>query len=152
MGERRYLIATGVTAGLIRPDSRRLIRASVDTMVSVFTELFGYERADILGLDPTAQEMRDGLRRFCAEREPDDVVVLYHIGHASIELEEHRLWMGDALDKHTSTLRTADIAALMLDDTPLRRALIILESCHAGQAAGEALRTGMQVVKQRQTK
>src|SRR5215470_3793520 len=152
MGERRYLIATGVTAGLHRAESRRLVRDSVEAMVSVFTGLFGYERVEVLGLDPTVQQMREELRRFCLDRKPDDLVVVYHVGHASVELEEHRLWMGGSQDKHNDTLRTADLPALILDGTPVRKALIILETCHAGRGAAEALLTGMRAVPRRELK
>jgi hypothetical protein len=52
----------------------------------------------------------------------------------------------------SGTVPTAEIAELIFYETPVRRALIILETCHAGQVAIEACLAGMQIVKDRQQK
>ncbi|MFI6501605.1 hypothetical protein [Nonomuraea typhae] len=138
---RRYLVATGVTTELVT--SGPLIEESVETMVRLFTGTFGYTRATGLGLDPGIQEFRDELRAFCEEREPDDLVVLYHTGHAGIVTRRHKLWMGDTRNPVSGALATYELAELMLDDTPLNRAMIIIDSCHAGEGGAEALLSGM---------
>ncbi|WP_157250443.1 WD40 repeat domain-containing protein [Nonomuraea typhae] len=138
---RRYLVATGVTTELVT--SGPLIEESVETMVRLFTGTFGYTRATGLGLDPGIQEFRDELRAFCEERDPDDLVVLYHTGHAGIVTRRHKLWMGDTRNPVSGALATYELAELMLDDTPLSRAMIIIDSCHAGEGGAEALLSGM---------
>jgi len=142
-GRRRFLIATGVTTGL--QETADDVAASVRRMSELLTGLFGYEPATGLGLDPEADRVRDELRDFCLAREPDDVVVLYHTGHADLAGDLHRLWMGGTRDRYTKTLATRELAELMLADTPLTTALIILDTCFAGHGGAEALLSGMRV-------
>src|SRR5690348_10361976 len=114
MGERRYLITTGVTAGLKQEKYQDAVRRSVGVIRNTFADL-GYEVTDVGGLDPAPNELQDRLLAFCAERDPDDIVVLYHIGHASSTLGEHRLWMGGhGIGMHANSIRMADIVASML--------------------------------------
>lgn len=152
MGERRYLITVGVTAGLKQGKSQDAVRRSVDVIRETFTGL-GYEATDVGGLDPAPKELQDRLRAFCAERESDDIVVLYHIGHASSTIGEHRLRMGGPGDDvHLNSIRTADIAAWMLDTTKLHRVLIVLETCQASLGVYDALGVAREIVKDRQHK
>ncbi|MDH2426359.1 caspase family protein [Sphaerisporangium sp. TRM90804] len=139
--ERRYLIATGVTTELTT--SAPKIAESVAAMVNLFTTAFGYRRETTLGLDPPIQVFREELRRFCEERDPGDLVVLYHTGHAGSVSRRHKLWMGDTRNPVSGALPTSELAELMLEDTPLRRAMIIIDSCHAGEGGAEALLAGM---------
>jgi WD40 repeat protein len=142
-GRRRFLVATGVTTGL--QETAEDVAASIGRMTGLLTGLFGYQPATGLGLDPQADRFRDELREFCLAREPDDVVVLYHTGHADLAGDLHRLWMGDTRDRYTKTLATRELAELMLADTPLTAALIILDTCFAGHGGAEALLSGMRV-------
>ncbi|GIF76064.1 caspase family protein [Asanoa siamensis] len=143
-GHRRFLVSVGVTTGLSA--SRAALAGSVESMAALFTEQFGYARVPSFGLDPSAQRFRTELRRFCREREPDDVVVVYHTGHADLVGERHRLWMGGTEDPYSDTVSTSELAELMLAETPLRHALLILDSCFAGHGGAEALLTGMRSV------
>ncbi|MFI6483426.1 hypothetical protein ACIBH1_36240 [Nonomuraea sp. NPDC050663] len=143
--KRHFLIATGVTTGLQRT-AGDIVR-SVDRMAQLFIDTFGYTRMEGLGIDPEAQAMRRELRRFCKSRRPDDLVVLYHTGHADLVHDrQHRLWMGDTEDDLADTISTSDLAELMLSGTPLQQALIIIDTCHAGAGGAEAMLAAMRAM------
>jgi WD40 repeat protein len=137
----RYLIATGVTNGLT--DSQQTLIDSFHQVVDLMTGTFGYQRLTGLGLDPTADQVRQDLRNACQNVDEDDVVVFFHTGHADLTGDLHRLWMGDTVDRFTRTLATAELAELMLAETPLSHALIILDTCFAGRGGAEAMISAM---------
>jgi hypothetical protein len=95
-GRCRCLIATGVANGLLKTADK--VAASVEVMTGLLVGMFGYERVTGLGLDPAADRFREELREFCLARSPEDLVVLYHTGHADLAGDLHRLWMGDTRD------------------------------------------------------
>jgi Caspase domain len=103
-GRRRFLIAAGVTTGLV--DTADKIAASVAAMTDLLVGTFGYERAASVGLNPKAERVREAVREFCLARDPQDVVVLYYTGHADLGGDRHRLWMGDTRDRYTKTVPT----------------------------------------------
>jgi Caspase domain len=143
-GRRRFFIATGVTRDL--PRSRDRLIASVDRMVHVFTQTFGYQRVTSLRIDPTAEEIRSQLHDFCQLCNSEDIVVYYHTGHAETGKNGHRLRTGGEGNLYVTSLPTSELAELMLEATPLRNVLIILDTCFAGQGGAETLMSGMQVV------
>lgn len=107
---RRHLIATGVTREL--PKTGESIVESVERMVRLLQGL-GYKRRTALDVDPLGETFRSELRRFCRdETEPDDLVVLYHTGHAGLVSDEHALWMGDTEDPVSSTVPTTKLAKI----------------------------------------
>jgi WD40 repeat protein len=138
---RRYLIAVGITTGLT--NSGPQIVDSVNLMVETLCGDFGYQRVTTLDIDPPTEQIRKEIREFCLQRDPDDVVVLYYTGHADDVNEKHRLWTGDTVDAISGTLETGHLAELMLTRTPLRHALIIIDTCFAGQGGAEALRASV---------
>lgn len=140
-GRRRYLIATGVTKDL--PRTANQLTSSLGSFVGLFTDTFGYQRVTSLDLDPTAQELRAELRDFCETCKPEDIVTYYHTGHAELGPSGHRLRMGGEGNIYVTSLPTAEIAELMLEGTELRNALIILDTCFAGQGGAEALLSGL---------
>jgi WD40 repeat protein len=143
-GIRRYLVATGVTKELPRTHQRLI--ESVDRVVSLFTTTLGYERATSLAIDPTADEYRRQLRAFCEARKPEDIVTLYHTGHAETGPNgEHRLRTGGEGVPAVEKLPTAELVELMLYETPLQQVLIILDTCFAGRGGAEAILAGMKV-------
>ena len=142
---RRFLIATGVTTGLVKSGER--LAKYLETVSRLFREKFGYEHVTSLGLDPTTDEMRHELRKFAKGRDPSDIIALYHTGHADIVASRHRLWMGNTGDPIADTLPTSDLAELMLADTPVNNLMIILDACFAGQGGAETLLTGMRAMK-----
>lgn len=130
-GRRRFLIATGVTAGLSEAGAQKIVE-SVNAVVSLAVGVFGYERVTSLGLDPTADQLRRQIHSFCADRDPDDVVLIFHTGHADLTTErEHRLWMGDTRSgSPAELLRTRDIAEMALSGTRLGNLLLMLDTCY----------------------
>ncbi len=138
---RRFLIATGVTVDL--PLSGGRLRASVARMAEIFQGAFGYERVTSLDLNPTAQQMRDELRHFAPKCGPNDVVVLYHTGHADMVAGKHRLWMGDTGDDPLNSLPTDEIAERLLAESPVSSLLLILDTCYAGRGGTEALQAAV---------
>ena len=138
---RRYLIAVGITTDLSSSGPR--IVDSVHRMTQLFTGDFGYERVTLLDIDPASDQIRKSIREFCLKCDPGGVVALYYTGHADEINETHRVWTGDTIDPVSSTLETRHLAELMLVGTPLRYALIILDTCFAGQGGAEALRVAM---------
>ncbi|HEX3958975.1 MAG TPA: caspase family protein [Trebonia sp.] len=141
VARRRYLIAVGITAGL--STSGPQIIASVNQMVETLCGDFGYERVTTLDIDPPREQIRKEIREFCVRRDPDDVVVLYYTGHADELNERHRVWTGDTVDPVSDPLETWSFAEWMLLRTPLRHALIILDTCFAGRGGAEALRASV---------
>jgi WD40 repeat protein len=137
---RRYLIAIGITNGLI--ESGPAIEESVQRMTRVLTEDFGYERVTQLDINPGTGQIEKGIREFCKECGPEDIVTVYYTGHADADevLESHRLWTGSTIDSVAGTLETKRLAELMLAGTRLQDALIILDTCFAGKGAAEALK------------
>ena len=137
----RFLIATGVTRDL--PRSRDRLIASVERMTKLFTETFGYQRVTNLGLDPTAEQLRAQLRDFCEKCDPEDIVAYYHTGHAEIGPRGHRIRTGGEGNVYVTSVPTAELAELMLEETKLRNVLIILDTCFAGQGGAESLMSGL---------
>jgi WD40 repeat protein len=146
---RRYLIAVGIRKDLPKTGSR--IVDSVNRMTRIFTGVFGYERVTQLDIDPTTDQIEKEIREFCLNRIPDDIVTLYYTGHADDVDGTHRVWTGSTLDRFTGNLETRNLARLMLRDTPLRCALIILDTCFAGQGGAEALLASMQSMSEGKT-
>ena len=139
---RRFLVATGVTTGLLKSPDR--LRESVARMTGIFQDTFGYERVTALDLNPSREQMRQELRAFAKKCDRDDLVALYHTGHADMVAGKHRLWMGDTDDPVSDTLVTSDLAEWMLAETPVRNLLIILDTCFAGQGGAEILVAALQ--------
>jgi WD40 repeat protein len=144
-GPRRYLIATGVTTGL-QASAGRLVD-SVGKICDIFQDTFDYERVAGLDLNPTADDMRHGLRAIANKCDPDDIVVLYHTGHGDLVSGAHRLWMGNTGDPIADTLATSELADLMLARTPVSKLLVILDTCLAGHGGTEMLMAGIKAAE-----
>src|SRR5579863_6219994 len=134
---RRYLITVGITIDL--PETGARIGESVDRMTRVFTSTFGYKKVTSLDIDPTLEQIRKQIREFCLSCDEDCVVGFYYTGHADEVNGKHRVWTGDTVDPVLGTLETGHLAELMLVGTRLRYALVILDTCFAGQGGAEAL-------------
>ena len=141
---RRYLIAVGITAGLTKSGPQ--IVASVGQMTETLRDDFGYERVTSLDIDPPTEQIRKEIREFCLACGPDDVVVLYYTGHALLLNGKHRLWTGDTVDAVSGTLEAGHLAELMMTQTPLGNALIIIDACFAGRGGADALLAAVSAV------
>lgn len=123
----RYYIATG-TANY--EDSTRDL-PTVETDLKDITEALeavGFTKADVNPpLNPTAEDL-EALQRWFEQREPEDDVVLYYVGH------------GKSDDQHYLVLQTKEFASMDLVRTfarkPIaRRILLVLDTCESGSAA-----------------
>lgn len=150
---RRLLLTTAVTRYARNPEwDRPELADDVQRMAELFTEDFGYRHVPVLGLSPTADQLRDGLRDFCTapDRRPDDYVVLYIAGHGEFlddreSHKEHVLLASDAdpRDLRHRAVKTAHLAEWILAGTAVRRLLLMLDTCYSGGGGGDAAREAL---------
>jgi Caspase domain/AAA ATPase domain len=150
MPPRRLFVATAVVRYPLAPEQDRPeLAEDVTRMRELLCGGFGYEEPGpaVLPLNPSNEELHTALRNFakrcCRE---DDYVLLYLAGHGEIlDDGEHILLPADTDpdDVLLRAVKTAELAEWMLTDTPLRRLMIVLDSCFAGRGgaavAGRAL-------------
>jgi hypothetical protein len=73
-------------------------------------------------------------------RRPDDIVAVYVAGHGEVleDSGDHVLLTGDTdPDDVADALPTAELARKMLLDTPIRRVLLMLDTCYSGRGGNE---------------
>ncbi|MFD8927458.1 caspase family protein [Streptomyces mirabilis] len=140
---RRFLIATAVAhyAKAPRWDRAGLVHAR-ERIIELFTGTLGYTHVDDLGLDPTREQLTSRLRAFCRapDRRPDDVLAVYVAAHGEVleGSEDHVLLTADTdPDDVADALPTVELARRMLLDTPVRRLLLMLDTCYSGQGGSE---------------
>ncbi|MDX3775990.1 WD40 repeat domain-containing protein [Streptomyces europaeiscabiei] len=143
-GPRRFLIATAISRypknpGWDRPD---LVQAR-EGIIGLFAGQLGYRHQTALGMDPTRSQLTDQLRAFCksSDRREDDLVAVYVSGHGEVldDGGDHVLYTSDTDPKDTvyTSLPTVELARAMLRDTPVRRLLLMLDTCYSGQGGNE---------------
>lgn len=143
MSPSRYLIAAGTARYAHLPEDQQLPRVTrhVDTIIDLFAARLGYELVlPELRVDPTDQQLRVGLSEWCSDpaRQNTDIVVFYYSGHGAYSSDRaHFLLTSNSKERNLegTALKTDQIARLMLADTPIRRLLVILDTCHAGLGA-----------------
>ena len=140
---RRFLL-TGVVSRYHHDSSwnREELAADLQAMTGLFTGELGYVHVPVMGLDPTWLQIQDALRDFStdADRQPEDYVVVYLAGHGEV-LEvgpagpEHVLLPANAVpsDLRRRAIKSADLAEWMLAETPVRRLLVLIDTCFSGQ-------------------
>ncbi|MFI7680461.1 hypothetical protein [Actinophytocola sp. NPDC049390] len=138
-GESRFLIATAVAHYRNAPELNRpsLVDARQD-IVDLFTGSLGYTHVDDLGIDPTRHELTAHVRAFCRSplRKADDLLAIYIACHGELHdaSGEHFLLTGDTdPDDIADALPTEELARKVLLDTPVRRVLLMLDTCHSGR-------------------
>jgi hypothetical protein len=134
---------------------REELSQDLSRVVELFTTDFGYTHVPVLGLNPTREQIRTALGGFCAapDRHPDDYLVIYLAGHGEVLQRgpahaEHFFLPADANPSSPATLRrtalkTSELADLILGDTPVRRLLLILDTCLSGQGILDVARQGL---------
>ncbi|GAB1516870.1 hypothetical protein [Actinophytocola sp. KF-1] len=138
-GEGRFLIATAVARYRNAPEwDRPALVDACQEIVGLFAGTFGYTHVDDLGMDPTRQQLTKGLRAFCRSplRKPDDLLAIYLACHGEIHDDsgEHFLLTGDSdPDDIADALPTEELARKILLDTPVRRVLLMLDTCYSGR-------------------
>ncbi|WP_424215713.1 hypothetical protein ACN20G_26485 (plasmid) [Streptomyces sp. BI20] len=132
---RRLLVAAAVTRHLPALEGARA------DIVDLFTGTFGYTLLPAPGLDPTEADLTRGLRALCRQQiRAEDHLVFYLSCHGQIlENGRHVLLAADAdptdEEFHLPTVRMAEA---LLMDTPLRRLLLILDTCYSGTGGNQA--------------
>ncbi|MGW4369810.1 caspase family protein [Nocardia takedensis] len=140
---RRFLIATAVThhatcAGWDRPG----LEGARTDIVSLLANRFGYTVVETPGMNPTAAQLLDGLARFCRapERRADDIVAVYFTGHGErlLHTDEHVLITADTDPAFLADAPTTEaIARKILFGTPVRRLLLMLDTCYSGKGGAD---------------
>lgn len=143
---RRLLVATAVTRHDHHPAwDRPALAAARQDVVDLFTGRFGYRHLSGLGLDPTRQQLAEGLRKACAPVADDpigegDMLAVYITchGHVLPDTGEHVLITSDTHpDDLGDALSTVDLAAKVLRGTAVRRLLLMLDTCQSGRGVNE---------------
>ncbi|MGN2639067.1 caspase family protein [Nocardia takedensis] len=140
---RRYLLATAVATHTEAPHwNRPGLEQAREQMIELFTERFGYEFVTTLGMNPTQFQLRKELRGFCirGDLRPQDIVVFYFTGHGHRldQTGEYVLVTSDTDPADLpSAMTTTELARVMLLGTPVRRLLLILDTCYSGQGGAE---------------
>ncbi|MGW1564474.1 caspase family protein [Streptomyces sp. NPDC002144] len=143
-GPRRFLIATAISRYPKCPEwDRPGLEQAREAIIELFTGQLGYRHQSALGLDPTGGQLTDHLRKFCksADRREDDLVAVYVSGHGEVLEDEgdHVLYTSDTDPEDTTytSLPTVRLAQAILRDTPVRRLLLMLDTCYSGQGGNE---------------
>ncbi|CAL9555069.1 hypothetical protein SUDANB132_04517 [Streptomyces sp. enrichment culture] len=153
-GPRRLLIATAVAHLPRSPAGSRpgLVQAR-QKIIDLFTTRLGYTHVSDLGLDPDRNALLDQLERFATseDRRPDDMVVVYLAGHGQLlgsAPRRHMFFPADSdLSKPKQALPTSQIASVLLDETSIKQLLFILDTCHAGQGAGDSVAAALESLR-----
>ncbi|MFF9212842.1 MULTISPECIES: caspase family protein [unclassified Streptomyces] len=142
---RRYLLTTAVRSYPYEPAwDRPELGDDVQRVIDLFTRDLGYVHLPVLGLDPAKDQLLGRLREFCTspERTADDYVAVYFAGHGEVReaTNEHILLTADTrpADLSFTALRTEELARVLVEETPLRRVLLMLDTCESGSGGAQA--------------
>ncbi|MGC4985956.1 caspase family protein [Streptomyces sp. DT193] len=139
----RYLLTAAVCAHTFQPAwNREELAEDLHRVTELFTREFGYTHVPLVGIDPTKEQLLSGLRSFCTspERTPEDYVVVYFAGHGEVrENGEHVLLAADTRpdDLAFTSLRTEELGRVLVEETPLRRVLLMLDTCESGSGGAQ---------------
>ncbi|MFJ4930598.1 caspase family protein, partial [Streptomyces sp. NPDC088736] len=151
---RRFLIAAVVADYPKQPGWNRpnLIEAR-NQVVDLFTGPLQYYHCDVLPLNPTKHQLTDALNDFCcsSDRREDDLLTVYLSLHGDIldTIGEHVLLTADTDPNRLSytSLRTTDLARAMLQDTKVRRVMLMLDACYSGMGGNQLAATALDRVE-----
>jgi hypothetical protein len=152
-GGRRFLLATAACRYPRRPEwDRQELEADVQRIIELFTGIFGYRHVPLLGLNPTKAQLETELRGFCRspDRQPDDYIAVYLAGHGEVleqTSNDHVLLPSDVDpdDLAFSGLRTGDLARILLEGTPVRRLLLLLDTCLSGDGSAQLVAKALEI-------
>ncbi|MFI6827604.1 caspase family protein [Kribbella sp. NPDC050241] len=143
---RRFVIASGTEHYSQGQDRLESVPADLATMVAFFTGQGYLEELPDLRHDPTSAELRTMLSGWLNDqrRQDSDVAVFYYSGHGDSLATFHYLLAADTLEgQYPATALRADFLVEALGDQPrVRRLLLILDTCYAGQGAFNAAEVG----------
>ncbi|WP_225847960.1 caspase family protein [Streptomyces sp. HPF1205] len=147
---RRWVVTAG-TSRYDHNDPLVCVPEDLETVDAVFTGL-GYESAG-RALDRSADELRRELSQWAADREDEDgALVLYYSGHGDRGIDErHYLLCRDSdVRRLAGTAVATDDLVGIVTECGLRRLLLIIDTCYAGQGGVEALRASARALATRQ--
>ena len=140
---KRFLIAAGTAKYENLPEERQLpsVEDDLHRIVELFQCKLGYERVLAgLGENPPHTYFSEKLSGWLKDRErkASDRIVFYYSGHGVVEGSEHYLMMTDSKESNLAgtAFLTADLGR-MLNGTPIRHMIVILDTCHAGAGGGD---------------
>jgi WD40 repeat protein len=138
---RRFLIASGTER---YDDGDQLISVPDDlSKIAGFFAGLGYrEQLLEVRLDPSSTALRSALSGWLndEERHPSDTAVIYYSGHGDSHAGSFYLLTADSKpNRYADTALRADFVLEALGEIPaVRRVLLILDTCYAGQGAFNA--------------
>ncbi|GHH11674.1 caspase family protein [Streptomyces lanatus] len=139
MGARRLLLAGAVTRYPLAPElDRPELTQDVERMCTLLRDDFGYAHQPVLPPDPTGEQLRHALRDFAVDgdRRDDDYVLLYLAGHGDVvDGGQHVLLPSDHRpgDPLGRGVKTVYLTEWLLEQTRIKRLMVILDCCYAGQ-------------------
>ncbi len=143
----RYLIASGTQRYLNPIPDLDEVPAELKRIEELFVGRAGYRPVlPSLRLDPQSAALTVGLEDWLrdSERTDDDTVVIYYTGHGFEEAGLHYLATASTKANSIATAVSSDIFLRLLPaDTCVRRVLVILDVCYAGQGARDLLATAL---------
>ena len=138
---RRFLIAAG-TEHYDGGDELASVPEDLRKMVGFFGGLGYREQLPEVRLDPTSQALRSKLSEWLtgSDRQASDTAVIYYSGHGIVQAGFFYLLTADSKeDQCEATALPADYLLRVLSENPrVRRVLLILDACYAGQGGFDA--------------
>ena len=137
----RLLVATAVTRyfkapTLDLPD----LASSREKIITLFTSKFGYTHVSDLGLDPTEQQLTEHLRALCRyHMRSNDYLVVYIAAHGEVLNNGRHVVLTSDSDPEdlADALPAIRLADKMLLGTPVKKLLLLLDTCYSGQGGNQ---------------
>jgi WD40 repeat protein len=138
---RRFLVAAG-TEHYQGVEELASVPEDLRKMAGFFGRLGYYEQLPEVRLDPTSAALRTALSEWLngPDRQASDTAVIYYSGHGDSQADSFYLLTSDTKeDQYAATALPADYVLRALGENPkVRRVLLILDACYAGQGAFDA--------------
>ncbi len=138
---RRFLIAAG-TEHYDVGDELVSVPDDLRKMVRFFRQLGYCEQLPEIRLDPSSGALRRELSEWLngSDRQASDTAVIYYSGHGDSQASYFYLLTADSKEnRYADTALRADFVLEALGEIPkVRRLLLILDACYAGQGAFDA--------------
>ena len=135
---RRFVVAAG-TEHYDGADELASVPEDLRKIVGFFGRLGYCEQLPDVRLDPRSTTLRRALSEWLngADRQASDTAVIYYSGHGDIQASYFYLLTADSKEnQYADTALRADYVLEALGENPrVRRVLLILDACYAGQGA-----------------
>ena len=138
---RRFLVAAG-TEHYDSGDELASVPEDLRKMAGFFWRLGYCEQLPEVRLDPSSSALRRALSEWLngSDRQASDTAVIYYSGHGDSQASFFYLLTADSKEnRYADTALRADYVLEALGEIPkVRRVLLILDACYAGQGAFDA--------------